>query len=88
MHGPDGTEHQMDKHFVEVAPQERIVLDHRQPMHHFRMTMVFVERDGQTQLTWRMRFEAPEPPEIQRFLTDANEENFDRLEAHLAARRI
>jgi uncharacterized protein YndB with AHSA1/START domain len=86
MHGADGTEYQMDKHFVEVAPPQRIVMDHRQAGHQFRMTMVYTERARQTQLTWRMRFEAPEPPEIQRFITDANEENFDRLEAHLVRR--
>ena len=37
MHGPDGTDYPMTKDFVEVVPPERIVLQHIQAMHKFRM---------------------------------------------------
>jgi uncharacterized protein YndB with AHSA1/START domain len=87
MRGPDGAEYRMDKSFVEVVPGERVVLQHRQTAHDFRMTMAFVELEaGRTQLTWRMRFEAPETAETMAFLAEANEQNFDRLAAHLADR--
>jgi uncharacterized protein YndB with AHSA1/START domain len=87
MRGPDGAEYRMDKAFVEVLPGERVVLQHRQAGHDFRMTMAFVALEtGRTQLTWRMRFEAPESVETMAFLAEANEQNFDRLAAHLAER--
>lgn len=87
MTSPDGAKYELEKHFVEVAPPERIVLDHPQPMHSFRMTMTFTEKDpATTTLTWKMAFEpVPEPEKLATFIRAANEENFDRLQAYLAA---
>nr|ANY58125.1 hypothetical protein [uncultured bacterium] len=86
MHGPDGTDYAMAKDFVEVAPPARIVLDHVQPMHGFRMTMTFDDEAGGTRLTWRMRFEsAEEAGRVRAIVLEANEQNFDRLEAQLGA---
>lgn len=85
MHGPDGVEYQMAKDFVEVVKPERIVFQHLGPMHRFRMTMTFTEYFGKTALTWTMRFEsAAEATEARSFITEANEQNFDRLQAYLA----
>ncbi|HEV7670741.1 MAG TPA: SRPBCC domain-containing protein [Thermoanaerobaculia bacterium] len=85
MRGPDGAEYEMAKEFVEVVEPERVVLDHLDPTHRFRMTMIFVEREGKTGLTWRMLFEDPaEGARIEGFIRVANEENFDRLEDYLA----
>lgn len=85
MHGPDGTEYRMAKEFVEVAPPERIVMRHDQPMHSFTMTIALDEVAGGTRLTWRMRFDAAEDARVAReAITAANEQNFDRLEAQLA----
>jgi len=85
MRGPDGAEYQMEKEFVEVAAPEWIVLDHLGPMHRFRMTMILADLDGRTGLTWRMLFEdAEEGAQIEGFIREANEENFDRLEDYLA----
>ena len=85
MHGPEGAEYQMTKDFVEVAPPTLIVLRHEQPSHGFRMTMSFVEEGDKTRLTWRMRFDSKEEAErVRRPVTEANEQNFDRLAAHLA----
>jgi uncharacterized protein YndB with AHSA1/START domain len=84
MRGPDGTDYPMNKSFVEVVQPERIVLQHTQPMHNFRMTMGFIELGPRTQLTWCMRFESKEAAEkVQGAIAEANEQNFDRLEAHL-----
>ena len=84
MHGPDGTVYELAKDFVEVVRPERIVLQHLQPMHRFRMTMIFTEQPGGTELTWRMLFEATEDARaLERFIVEANEQNFDRLERYL-----
>jgi len=85
MHGPDGVDYQNAKDFVEVVKPERIVFQHLRPMHRFQMTMTFAERSRTTELTWRMRFEsAAENTKLKEFISEANEQNFDRLEAHLA----
>src|SRR5262245_42702657 len=85
MHGPDGTGYPMVQEFVEVMGPERIVCQNLDPTHRFRMTMAYVEEGGRTRLTWRMRFEsAAEFARVRGAVAAANEENFDRLAAHLA----
>ena len=82
MHGPDGANYENEKTFVEVIEPERIVVDHFQAMHMFRMTMTYEEVVEGTRLTWRMVFEDGAANEKFRdFIVAANEENFDRLEA-------
>ncbi|HEY3232019.1 MAG TPA: SRPBCC family protein [Roseiflexaceae bacterium] len=85
MHGPDGTDYQTAKEFIEVVRPERIVLQHPDPLHRFQMTMTFAEEAGTTRLTWRMLFEsAAEFEQVRAFIPAVNEQNFDRLEAQLA----
>ncbi len=85
MHGPDGVDYQNAKDFLEVVKPERIVFRHLRPMHRFQMTMTFVSLAGKTELTWRMVFESGgENPKLKGFIIEANEQNFDRLEAYLA----
>jgi uncharacterized protein YndB with AHSA1/START domain len=85
MYGPDGAEYQMDKRFIEIVKPERIVLDHVQAMHCFRMTMTFEDDPGGTRLTWWMLFEiAEENTKLRSVISEANEQNFDRLQAYLA----
>ena len=84
MRGHDGTAYTMDKLFTDIVRPERIVVRHFQPAHDFLLTMTLANRDGRTELTWRMRFEDPaECARAREFIVAANEENFDRLEAHL-----
>lgn len=86
MHAPDGTAHPNAKTFIEVMPPERVVFRHVQVQHGFTMTMLFAEAAQQTRLTWRMRFESVEEAErVRAFVVQANEQNLDRLEAHLRA---
>ena len=87
MYGPDGAEYQMVKRFEEVTPPSRIVLRHLEPPSHaFTMEMDLAEAEGGTRLTWTMRFDDPAELEgIRQVLVDANEQNFDRLAAELAA---
>ena len=84
MHGPDGTNYPIEQVFLEVVRPERIVLQHLEQMHRFQMTMTFEERSGKTMLVWRMLFEsAAGNTKLKDFILEANEQNFDRLEAHL-----
>lgn len=84
MHGPDGTDYPNESEFVELA-MGRIVLDHLRPMHRFRMTMTYDEAEGRTLATWRMRFETLEEcAKVKPWVEAANEQNLDRLTAHLA----
>lgn len=87
MHGTDGVDYAIARQFVEIVSPERIVFDHLRPMHRFRMTMTFEEAAGSTVLTWRMHFESTEElAGIEAMLQIANQQNFDRLEAHLTTR--
>jgi uncharacterized protein YndB with AHSA1/START domain len=84
MHGPDGTEYQMAKDFLEVVKPERIVLLHLQEGHNFQMTMTFEDTPGGSRLTWRMLFEDPEEnTRLRGVISEANEQNFDRLGEYL-----
>ena len=86
MHAPDGTDFQIVREFVEVAPPRRLVVRHMQDAHSFTTIMTFDERKGATLLTWRMLFDlASEAARVKSIISAANEENFDRLQAHLAA---
>ena len=84
MHGPDGVNYPNESVFVEVAEPERIVFRHVSGPR-FEMTVTLAEHGGRTKLTWRMLFEsAVECEKVRKFAVDANEQNFDRLEAQLA----
>jgi uncharacterized protein YndB with AHSA1/START domain len=86
MRGPNGTDYPMVKDFIGVARPERIVLRHQSPVHGFTQTMTFGDLGGRTHVTWRMRFESEEEAErVRGAITEANEQNFDRLAAHLAS---
>lgn len=85
MHGPDGTNYRNRSVFAEVVPPERVVFDHLETMHRFRMTIALDDAGGTTRITWRMRFETPEEcDKVRAFVPRCNEENLDRLEAQLA----
>jgi uncharacterized protein YndB with AHSA1/START domain len=86
MHGPDGTDYPNESRFTEVVRPERIVYQHLGPMHRFQMKMLFANKGGYTRLTWHMLFEsADEIARIREFVVAANEQNLDRLSAHLAS---
>ncbi|WP_417936406.1 SRPBCC family protein [Gemmata obscuriglobus] len=84
MHGPDGADYHNESVFAEVAEPLRVVFDHIEPVHRFRMSMTFDDESGRTRLTWHMRFEdAAEAQRVRGFVVAANEQNFDRLARHL-----
>jgi uncharacterized protein YndB with AHSA1/START domain len=86
MRGPDGIEYPMTHRFVEVVEPERIVVDHIQESHDFRLAIGLADEAGGTRVTWRMRFASPdEAARLRSFLLSANEENLDRLGEVLAS---
>lgn len=87
MRDPDGNSYFMNKRFVEVAAPRVIVLDHLDPVHGFRMSLLFHEVPEGTLLEWIMEFDhAAEATKVRPFVEPANEQNLDRLAAHLNAR--
>ncbi|TDU70650.1 uncharacterized protein YndB with AHSA1/START domain [Prosthecobacter fusiformis] len=86
MHGPDGKDYDTVKKFTEVIPCQRIVFQHLESVHRFDMTLIFEAEPNGSRFTWHMLFESPaEAEKLRSFITAANEENFDRLEAHLSS---
>lgn len=84
MHGPDGTDYPNESSFAEIVPNERIVFDHLSG-HRFRTTVLFTVQEMVTTVDWSMEFEsADEFEKINSFIAAANEQNLDRLEAHLS----
>jgi uncharacterized protein YndB with AHSA1/START domain len=84
MTGPDGTAYPNESRFIYVEPPDRIAFVHELPVHRFRMTMTFEDLAGRTHLTWRMLFESVfDADRVRPFVSEANEQNFDRLQHHL-----
>jgi len=84
MHGPDGVDHKNKSVFVEIVKPERIVFRHVSGPR-FQVTATFADEGDKTRLTFEMLFEtAAACAQVKRYAVDANEQNFDRLEAELA----
>ncbi|MBX3720693.1 MAG: SRPBCC family protein [Turneriella sp.] len=84
MHGPDGTDFENLCVFEEIVAPERVVLYHLETVHKFRLSGIFTKTDNGTHVEFRQVFEsAEECQRIRSFVTDANEQNLDRLEAVL-----
>lgn len=85
MHGPDGKDYPNRSVFHAVEAPARIVLEHVNAPH-FHMTLTLSPQGGGTRLAWRMRFDDVATRDaVARIAIPANEENFDRLQAELAA---
>ena len=86
MHGPNGTDYANENAFRELRP-DRIVIEHvSQP--HFVLTVTLTTQGDRTHLSWVQEFDSPEvAAKLRPLITDANEQNLDRLEAVLADER-
>ena len=91
MHGPDATDYENTTQYLDVLPMQRLVYDHgghkdRPPL--FRVTALFTERDGRTQLDMSMAFATPEVAiEMRGFIRKAGgETTWDRLAEYLGKR--
>ena len=86
MRGPDGASYAMDHRFTAIVVSEQIVVRHIQEGHDFSLTITFADGAGGTEVTWRMLFDDPEEgAKLRAFIAAANEQNLDRLAAHLSA---
>ena len=84
MHGPNGANYENESVFVSIQMPDEIILDHISPPK-FRVVATFTEEERGTKLQFRQIFETKELFEkLKLFVTDANEENFDRLESLIA----
>lgn len=84
MHAPDGAQYENFCRFVEIKPYERIVIDHIEPVHTFRLVAIITKTGIGTEIQFRMTFALAEEFErVKDFVRAANEQNLDRLEAVL-----
>jgi uncharacterized protein YndB with AHSA1/START domain len=79
MHGPNGADYPNHSVFVEIKPQERIVLDHVNAPE-FRVTATLEELTGRTKVTFRQTFkDAGVFDKVKAICLEGNEQNFDRM---------
>jgi uncharacterized protein YndB with AHSA1/START domain len=85
MHGPDGTDYPNRSVFENIEAPGRVVMRH-DCAPYFTMHMTLSEEKGGTRLHWRMLFDdASVRAQLAPMCIPANEQNFDRLQAELAA---
>ncbi len=85
MHGPGGRDFLNRSVFDEIVKPERIVFTHLETLHKFKAVITLEDLGGKTKLIYRMEFETEEEHDkVKHFVPQANEQNFDRLEAELA----
>lgn len=85
MHGPNGTDYPNDSTFLEVEKAKRVVFHHHGSIHEFTKTHTYEEVPNGTKLTWKMVFpDGPANEKFKDFIIQANQQNFDRLEAIMA----
>jgi uncharacterized protein YndB with AHSA1/START domain len=83
MHSPDGRDFKNEMVFVELTRPQRIILDHTVPPH-FRLTATFEAQGKKTKLTFHQVFATvAEYEAVKKLAIPGNEQNFDRLAAHL-----
>jgi uncharacterized protein YndB with AHSA1/START domain len=85
MHGPDGQDYPNESVFQEIAALERVVIRH-DCAPYFTMTITLDEAEGGTRFAWQQLFDDGRVrDQLAPICLPANEQNFDRLEAELAA---
>ena len=86
MIGPDGKEYKNHSVIVEIVPNAKFVYRHESGPF-YNGTVTFADEDGKTRLSFRMDFDSTDfIGRMRDFIVNANEENFDRLEAVLGVR--
>ena len=83
MHGPDGRDYPNESRFLEVVPNERVIIEHFSG-HHFILTITFTSIGNATVVGWRQLFDTVQHyRQIAAFVAQANEQNLNRLEAEV-----
>jgi uncharacterized protein YndB with AHSA1/START domain len=85
MRDPQGNAYPQNKVFISVRERDRLVVDHEDPVHGFRMFILFIAAPHGTRLEWILVFDtAGEAAKVRPFVEPANEQNFDRLQEMLS----
>lgn len=85
MHGPDGKDYPNECVFREIEPDTRIVIDHV-VLPYYTLTITLTESGEGTHLKWRQEFKNTAfVASLKDFLTNANNQNLDRLEGVLVS---
>ena len=88
MHGPDGKDYKNHHTFAEISAPARVVFKHLSSPR-FQLTVSLEDEAGKTRVNWHMLFETAEAcARINTYAVDGNEQNLDRLGAHLAAMAV
>ena len=83
MHGPDGKDYPNESRFLEVVADERVVIEHFSG-HHFILTISFCRVGNATVVGWHQLFDTVEHyHQIADFVSQANEQNLNRLDAEV-----
>lgn len=84
MHGPDGTDYPNECLFDEIVPSQRVVVEPLSEQHHFVLTISLHAKGGGTLVRWQQVFDSAEHKKaIAHVVTEANEQNLDRLAAEV-----
>lgn len=83
MHGPDGTDYPNESEFVEIIPNERVVIRHA--CHPFFTLSILIEESANgSVLHWIQEFDSEDVAKrIASVVIPANEQNLDRLTAEV-----
>ncbi len=81
MHGPDGTNYPNESEFIEIVPDEKVVIRHHsQP--NFTLTITLKSSAKGTTINWLHEFDNEEVAKnIAHIVEPSNEQNLDRLAA-------
>lgn len=79
MHGPNGVNYPNESEFVEIVPNEKIVIRHHS-LPHFTLTVLLSVYDNGTNVNWIQEFDDEEVArKAAAIVIPANEQNLDRL---------
>ena len=84
MHGPNGRDYPNESEFLEITKPEKISLRHLSPPE-FQLNITLHRVEDKTRIIWSMIFATEtQRNTVATYAIEANEQNFDRLEAELA----
>lgn len=81
MHGPDGTNYPNDSEFIEIIPNEKVVIRHlSQP--YFTLTVIIASAPNGSTIHWIQEFDNDDVAKnVAHIVEPSNEQNLDRLTA-------
>ena len=83
MHGPDGKNYPNESEFIEIVPNQKVVIRHVcQP--YFTLTILITSSANGSLIQWIQEFNNEEVAKsVEHIVVPSNEQNLDRLEAEV-----